>query len=186
MNKSKQLNILLRRLASVVPVLTLAFALSGCSDDSDDLRQYIEEVKARKSTDIEPIPQIKPHETFLYVDAGRRNPFANAPTNKAPLSGAIGALLDPRRNREPLEEFPLDSLRLVGTLTLAGQQFALIKDPTAVVHRVTVGNYMGQNYGKIVTITDSEIALREIVPDGFGGYLERQATVAAAAQSEQP
>jgi type IV pilus assembly protein PilP len=148
------------------------------------LRKYIEEVKARKSTDIEPIPQIKPHESFLYVDAGRRNPFANAPTKKIPLSGAIGALLDPRRNREPLEEFPLDSLRLVGSLTLAGKQFALIKDPTAVVHRVTVGNYLGQNYGKIVEITESEVALREIVPDGFGGYLERQATVAAAAQNE--
>jgi type IV pilus assembly protein PilP len=174
------------RLSSATAALALAFAMTGCSDDSDDLRRYIEEVKARKSTDIEPIPQIKPHETFLYVDGGRRNPFASSPTKKVPLSGAIGALLDPRRNREPLEEFPLDSLRLVGTLTLAGQQFALVKDPTAVVHRVTTGNYMGQNYGKIVTITDSEIALREIVPDGFGGYLERQATVAAAAQDTQP
>jgi hypothetical protein len=93
--------------------------------------------------------------------------------------GALGALIDPRRNREPLEEFPLDSLRLVGTLSLRGQQFALIKDPTAVVHRVTLGNYLGQNYGKITTIAESEIALREIVPDGFGGFIERPATVAA-------
>ncbi len=167
-------------------VAALALILSGCGDESDDLRQYIEEVKARKSTDIEPIPQIKPHESFLYVDAGRRNPFVKAPTNTKPIGGAIGALLDPRRNREPLEEFPLDSLRLVGTLTLSGQPFALIKDPTAVVHRVTIGNYMGQNYGKIVTISDSEVSLREIVPDGFGGYIERQALIAAAVQNEQP
>jgi type IV pilus assembly protein PilP len=162
-------------------LLAVAMGISGCGDDSDDLRTYIEEVKARKTKDIEPIPQIKPHEAFLYVDSGRRDPFANAPTLKA-AAGALGALIDPRRNREPLEEFPLDSLRLVGTLNIRGQQYALIKDPTTVVHRVTIGNYMGQNYGKIITIADSEVALREIVPDGFGGYLERPATVATNVQ----
>lgn len=158
-------------------LLPLAVAVSGCGGDLDDLRVYIEEVKARKTTNIEPIPQIKPHEAFLYVDAGRRDPFANAPTQKA-VSGALGALMDPRRNREPLEEFPLDSLRLVGTLTISGTQFALVRDPTGVVHRVTIGNYLGQNYGKITQINETEVALREIIPDGFGGYIERKAMVA--------
>lgn len=151
--------------------------LGGCASD-DDLRTYIEEVKSRKSSNIEPIPQIKPYESFLYTDVGRRDPFTNAPTQKGGGS-ALSAFVDTKRNREPLEEFPLDSLRLVGTLTIVGQQFALIRDPTAVVHRVTLGNYMGQNYGKITAIAENEITLREIVPDGFGGYVERPATVAA-------
>lgn len=163
------------------PLLALLVLCTGCSDDSDDLRTYIEEVKSRKTTDIEPIPQIKPHEAFLYAEGGRRDPFANAPTQKASV-GALGALMDPRRNREPLEEFPLDSLRLVGTLTISNQQFALIRDPTSVVHRVTIGNYLGQNYGKITQIADTEVALREIIPDGFGGYIERKATVATGGQ----
>jgi type IV pilus assembly protein PilP len=173
----------LRQLA--IPfVLVMLAGMAGCGGDSDDLRQYIEEIKARKTKDIEPIPQIKPHESFLYVEAGRRDPFANVPKQK-PVSGELGALIDPRRNREPLEEFPLDALRLVGTLSIRGQQFALIRDPTGVVHRVTLGNYLGQNYGKITSIAETEVNLREIVPDGFGGYLERQAVIAASV-SEQP
>ncbi len=160
-------------------VFVLAIACSGCGNNADDLHSYIEEVKARKTKDIEPIPQIKPHEAFLYVEGGRRDPFANAPSQK-PASGALGALMDPRRNREPLEEFPLDSLRLTGTLSIRGEKFALVKDPTGVVHRVTIGNYLGQNYGKITQIEETEVTLREIIPDGFGGYIERKATVAAA------
>jgi type IV pilus assembly protein PilP len=150
--------------------------LSGCADDTDELRQYIDQVKARKSTDIEPIPQIQPYTPFTYIAEGRRDPFANAPTARA--SGAGGGIMpDLKRNKEPLEEFPLDALQMVGTLSIKGQQFALIKAPDAVVHRVAVGNYMGQNYGKIMGITDTEISLKEIVPDGFGGYVERPATL---------
>lgn len=161
--------------------LTVTGVIGGCGGEQSDLRQYIEEIKARKTTDIEPIPQIKPHEAFLYAEAGRRDPFTSGQTPK-PVSGEIGALIDPRRNREPLEEFPLDALRLVGTLTISGQEFALIRDPTGVVHRVTHGNYLGQNYGKITQIEETEVSLREIVPDGFGGYIERQALIAASAQ----
>lgn len=160
-------------------LVLLSLACVGCGGDTDDLRGYIEEVKSRKNSNIEPIPQIKPHEAFLYVEGGRRDPFANAPTQK-PVGGALSALMDPRRNREPLEEFPLDSLRLTGTLSIRGQHFALVKDPTGVVHRVTTGNYMGQNYGKITQIEETEVTLREIIPDGFGGYIERKATIAAA------
>lgn len=170
----------LRSIVSLA-LLVLSATISGCGGDSDDLQAYIEEVKARKTKDIEPIPQIKPYEAFLYVDAGRRDPFANAPKLKA-ATGALGALIDPRRNREPLEEFPLDSLRLVGTLSIREQRFALVRDPTGVVHRVTVGNYLGQNYGKITMIAESEVGLREIIPDGFGGYLERQATITTSVQ----
>ncbi|MGH8455347.1 MAG: pilus assembly protein PilP [Nevskiales bacterium] len=172
-----RLNSSIRRIGGL-GLLALTLTITACGDDSDDLRAYVEDVKARKTKDIEPIPQIKPHEAFLYVDVARRDPFANAPTLKA-AAGALGALIDPRRNREPLEEFPLDSLRLVGTLSIRGQQFALVRDPTTVVHRVTIGNYLGQNYGKITMIAETEVALREIVADGFGGYLERPATISS-------
>ena len=91
---------------------------------------------------------------------------------------------DFNRNREYLEQFPLDGLKMVGTLTLNGAMFALVRDGDNVLHRVTVGNYMGQNYGKIISITDSDIKLREMVPDGQGGWSERVTTVKLAADCE--
>jgi type IV pilus assembly protein PilP len=85
---------------------------------------------------------------------------------------------DRNRNREPLEEFPVDSLRMVGTIDFNGHTYALVKAPDSVIHRVTIGDHMGQNYGKIVTITPSEVDLSEVIPDGFGGWTERPASLA--------
>ena len=171
-----------RWLLAAIPLLALA--LGGCGGDNGDLRRYIEDVKARKSKDIEPIPQIQPYQPFTYIAEGRRDPFAKAPSARASGPGG-GVMPDLKRNREPLEEFPLDALRMVGTLSIRGQQFALIRAPDAVVHRITVGNYMGQNYGKVMGITDAEISLKEIVPDGFGGYIERPATLVLVASTSK-
>lgn len=157
-------------------MLASVLALSACSDD-DDLRAYVAEVKARKSKDIEPIPQIKPYEPFEYVPADRRDPFVLAePRADQALSG--GPRPDLRRNREPLEEYPLDALRMVGTINTRQGSFALIKAPDGVVHRVSLRHHLGQNYGEIIRITESEVSLLEIVPDGFGGWMQRPASVA--------
>ncbi|MGV2481579.1 UNVERIFIED_CONTAM: pilus assembly protein PilP, partial [Salmonella enterica subsp. enterica serovar Weltevreden] len=84
---------------------------------------------------------------------------------------------DLSRNKEPLEEFPIDALRMVGTIDTKGVTYALVKAPDGVVHRVTRNDHLGQNYGRIVGISESEVSLVELVPDGFGGWLERAATI---------
>ncbi|MDR3417674.1 MAG: pilus assembly protein PilP [Nevskia sp.] len=159
-------------------LLLLGAALLGaCSDDMDELQQYVATVKAKKSTKIEPIPQIKQYEPFTYVAGERRDPFA--PTMPQSARNNDGVRPDTNRNKEPLEEFPLDALKMVGVIDYNRILYAMIKAPDGVIHRVTVGNYIGQNFGKIVKITDSEVALDEIVPDGFGGFKEQPATLAA-------
>lgn len=158
------------------PAVTLL--LSACSSDMSDLEQYAAEIKARKSTAIEPIPQIKQYEAFAYDPGNRRDPFTEVqPESRA---AAEGPRPDLHRNKEPLEEFPLDALRMTGTIRTPSGVYALVRAPDGVIHRVTVKNYMGQNYGQIVAISESEIRLQELVPDGFGGWVQREATLVLA------
>ena len=154
-----------------------ALLLAGCGAGMSDLEDYAEEVKSRKSADIEPIPQIIPYTPFLYDPAGRRDPFLAL--NYAPKETIASTVTpDLNRNREPLEEFPLDSLRMMGTIEMHGTRFALVRGGDGIIHRVTVGNYMGQNYGKIVSISEAEVQLVELIPDGFSGYMEQPASIA--------
>lgn len=155
-----------------------ALLLTGCGGDMSDLEAYVAEVKARQSTAIEPIPQMKQYEAFTYAPEGRRDPFTKSGQPQA--AAAAGPKPDLNRNKEPLEEFPLDALRMVGTIRLPVGVFALVKAPDNVVHRVTTKNHMGQNYGQIVGITESEISLMELIPDGFGGWVQRPASLALA------
>ncbi len=155
----------------------LALALTGCSSDMSDLERYVSEVKARRSTAIPPIPQMKQFEAFTYEPGERRDPFVELQRPER-STAAEGPRPDLNRNREPLEEFPLDALRMMGTISTPLGVFALIKAPDGVIHRVTVKNYMGQNYGQIVAIAGTEIRLQELVPDGFGGWVQRQASLA--------
>jgi type IV pilus assembly protein PilP len=161
---------------------SLLLGLAGCGDRLGDLQQYANEVKARTGGHIEPLPQIKPFETYTYADQDLRSPFmpqAQLLANATQLSGVSTTALHPdfNRNREYLEQFPLDGLKMVGTLTVNGTLFGLVKDSDNILHRVSIGNHMGQNYGKIVSITDSDIKLQEIVPDGQGGWSERVTSV---------
>lgn len=170
------------RWVPLAAIAGLTAALAGCGDRMGDLREYTNEVKARKGGHIEPLPQIKPFETFLYADQDMRSPFIpqlQSLANNAikPGVGPNGLHPDYNRNREYLEQFPLDGLKMVGTLTVDGTLYGLVKDSDNILHRVKDGNYMGQNYGKIISIDDNEIKLREIVPDGQGGWSERVTTV---------
>lgn len=169
------------RLARHALTILFGLMLAACSRDMSDLREYVAEVKSRKSTEVEPLPQIRQYEPFEYESEGRRDPF-EPQRPSGPVAGAASpenALRpDLNRNREPLEEFPLDGLRMVGTLQIQGTTYALIREPEGIVHKVTYGNYMGQNYGKIVGISEAEVRLEEIIPDGFGGYMKRPASIA--------
>jgi type IV pilus assembly protein PilP len=163
-------------------MLLAGIGLSACGGDMDDLDQYINEVKARPGGRIEPLPEITPYEVFTYVaDAdGLRSPFVPDAPQAAAGPSASGPRPDRDRSREFLEQFPLDTLRMVGTLELAGVNYGLIQTSDGLIHRVVPGNYMGQNDGRIVAINESEIELIEIISDGIGGYLEREAAVGLA------
>ncbi|MDE2148544.1 MAG: pilus assembly protein PilP [Gammaproteobacteria bacterium] len=154
--------------------------LSGCGDNMGDLKRYVAQVKAHKVTQIPPVPQITPYQPFTYTAEGRRDPFQPQAGAPPPSSSSSKLRPDINRPREPLEEFPLDSLSMVGVITFKGATYAMIKAPDGVIHRVTIGDHMGQNYGKVIKITDHEIDLVEVVPNGFGGWEERPATVSLA------
>lgn len=156
-----------------------AVALVGCSSNMGDLRAYIDEVKARPGGRIEPLPQIQPAPTFAYEPGDRRSPFVpDTPQRRVSTDPNAVRGPDPNRPREFLEQFPLDTMHMVGTLSSAGKSFGLVQTADGLIHRVSVGNHLGQNYGRILSISESEISLVEIIPDGLGGYLERPASVA--------
>lgn len=164
------------------PALAAAAAgllLAACSSDMSDLERYVAEVRSRKSTAIPPIPQIKQFEAFVYQPGNRRDPFIEVKPEPA-AAAASGPRPDPNRNREPLESFPLDALRMVGTIKTPGGVFAMVRAPDNIIHRLTVKNYMGQNYGQIVAISEAAVSLVELVPDGFGGWVQRDASLALA------
>ena len=159
-------------------VLLAAAALSACSGNTDDLRAYIDEVKARPGGRIPPLPDIVPAPSYTYKADGRRSPFVpDTPTVAVSTNPDAVQGPDPNRPREFLEQFPLDTLRMVGTLEMGVGDFGLLQTSDGLVHRVTIGNHIGQNYGRITDISDAQIQLVEIIPDGLGGYLERPAAV---------
>ncbi len=151
--------------------------LAACSSDMDELDQYINTVKARPGGPIEPLPEIKPYEAFAYAadQQGVRSPFMpDTPQSAGPAGGTRP---DPDRPREFLESVPLDSLNMVGTLNLGETAYGLVQTPDGLIHRVLPGNYLGQNDGRIIGIDESRIELVEIISDGIGGYVERDAAV---------
>ena len=160
--------------------LIAGFGLAGCGGDMDDLDRYINEIKLRPGGRIEPLPEITPYEVFTYV-ADRENirsPFV--PDSPQVAAGASGGGIRPidTRSREFLEQYPLDTLRMVGTMALGETNYGLIQTSDGLIHRVVPGNYMGQNDGRIVNVDESQIQLVEIISDGIGGYVEREAAVA--------
>jgi type IV pilus assembly protein PilP len=165
-----------RSIVRLALVLATLGVFAGCSDDNRELRAKIEEIKAKPGGRIEPLPEVKPYETFAYSASDQRSPFqpglpvtANAPNALRP---------DANRPREFLEQFSLDTLRMVGTLRLGGRNYGLVQTRDGLVHRVLPGNYIGQADGRITAIDEGQIALIEIVPDGMGGFIQRPAALA--------
>lgn len=166
------------RTALVLVLAAAAATLTACGRDMSDLEQYVSEVKSRRSGRIDPLPQIKPYETFSYSAQGLRSPFQPEVDETAIGGSNNGVERDTTRPREYLEQFSLDTMRMVGTLDLEGTTFALLQTNDGLLHRVREGNHIGQNDGRIVEVSPSEIRLVEIVSDGLGGYLERPAAIA--------
>ena len=155
--------------------------LSGCSNDYSDLNQYILSVKAEPKGAIAPLPEIKVVESFMFNPEGLRDPFKPLvqpeQAEVAEQSTGGGIKPDTTRRKEELEAFPLEVLKMVGTVSMNSNLWGLVKADDGTIHRVQVGNYIGKNYGKIIRISTDKIELMEIVPDKPGAWREQQTSL---------
>lgn len=168
------------RMIKITTFAALAASLVGCQKDMSDLHNTVAQINARPPGIIEPIPEQQPYISFKYPQHDR-DPFNWAvlePDKKKEAKKVDkGVPIDLDRPPELLEAYPLDSLKYVGTVTKNNAEWALIRTPNEMIHSVKRGNYVGQNYGKIVDITDRNLYLQETVKNGLGGYKYRDNSV---------
>jgi len=167
-----------RLLCIVLPALML----SGCFvQGTDDLREFIAEAKAKEGAPVEPLPKMPQVEVYAYTAAelGVRSPFISVAVEEEQVDIGNGIRPDSSRPREELEQYPLDSLRMVGILAQDGVTYGLVQSKKdRMVFRVRQGNYMGMNDGRISGIFQDRIELIEIIHGSQGGYVERRASIA--------
>jgi len=169
---------ILRRVGVLVGVLSL----SGCiGNDMSDLQQEVTRIKrTTPGAQLQSPPRLEPYKPFAYAAYGLRNPFEEATfLQQVPAPANSGVHPDLDRPKELLEEYALESLEMVGTISIGGL-WALVEAPDAVVHRVSVGNYVGTNHGRIVGMSERRLDLVEIVPDGLGGWEQRESFLTLA------
>ena len=153
-------------------LVLLAAGLVGCSAQHDDIETWMTEQARTLRGKVDPLPQVRHFPPAAYVERGGSDPFQSSriePEKKA-STGLSGP--DLSRPREPLEGFPLESLRYVGLLR-SGKALQALIDTGSGVYQVSVGNYMGQDHGLVTAITDTEITLKELVEDINGEWTER-------------
>jgi type IV pilus assembly protein PilP len=159
----------------LVVALALCATLVGCGEGLSDLRTFVKESEKNLPRKIEALPQVKPFTPFSYEGFELPDPFK--PRKLAIKQENAGANApDLNRRKEPLEAFPLEQLKMVGTLNQSGVMYALVR-AERTLYQVKKGNYLGQNFGLIVDISDSEIKLKEIVQDTAGDWAERESVL---------
>ncbi len=166
----------------IAVVLTLVTLIAGCGREMRDLEDFVEEVKSREPPGIDPIPEVKPYQIYKYQVSNQRDPF-DTTIFQAKIVEKIrkpNSTISPDPNRTPefLESFPLDTLRMVGTMQQRGSLWALIQTPEKTIQRISTGNYLGQNNGKVIEVSDAGLKIEEIIPDGFGGWRKRDGSIA--------
>ena len=163
-------------------LLACVLALSGCQQDMSGLDTYIAEVKSRPAQPIPPIPAVKTYTPYEYQGLTGRDPFRPSTSEGIDEQVAAGGGAGPRpdldRPKEYLEQFELDTLTMVGTFAQGDDYWGLIRDPDGVIHRVAVNQYVGKNHGRVTSIEPTEIELSELITDGAGGWIEREASMA--------
>lgn len=171
---------MLTKMTNFITFIFLSVFLMGCNNgNEEELSRYIDDVNNRAAKAIKPIPAIKPYLRYVYPEH-EKDPFDISIL--APVVSAVkdiqhveqGIKLDAARVPEFLEGFTLDSLHMVGTIHRQGELWALVKVPSGGIQRLKKGNYIGKNFGLIKEITTSRINIKEIVPNGFGGYKPRE------------
>ncbi len=166
------------RPAAIAAAAIAALLLAGCGGEShQDLRDWMAAQGKGMRGHLDPIPQIKPYEPFAYNDFDLPDPFKPRKIEPAKGDNANKLAPDLTRRKEPLEAYPLESLSMVGTIEKGKTRYALVKAPGRDIYQVRQGNHMGQDYGVITAITDSEIDLKELVQDGSGDWSERSSTL---------
>jgi len=158
----------------IVIVTFTCLGLASCGGEQySDLRQFVKESDNLPRSPLPALPDVKPYEPFAYDAYDLVDPFKSRKI-EPPKSAAKGGIQpDFNRPREALEAFPLENLSMVGTLQQKGAVYALIKAPDKGLYRVASGNYLGQNFGRIVGITETDIKLKEIVQDSGGNWEEK-------------
>ncbi len=163
-------------------IVGLSLMMFGCGggNDHEDLQAFMDAARASPQGEIEPLPTFGMYESFKYSVMAFRSPFEKPLTVTVgdDQNGKLAVKPDENREKEYLEGFNFSSLSLVGTIEKNGTIWSLINDSEGSVHRVTVGNYIGKNHGKIVAVTASQIDVIEIVPDGKTGWVERPRALA--------
>jgi type IV pilus assembly protein PilP len=165
-------------------MIAILLTLVGCGSSSEDyIRQWLVEERNQTRPKVTPIPAPKQFKPEAYANAAAIEPFSNQKLTQALKRDSAqvasnGALVAPElaRRKEPLEAFPLDAMSLVGSIVKAGQPVALVK-VDSLLYQVKPGNYLGQNFGKVTKISETEVGLREIVQDAVGEWIERAATL---------
>ena len=172
---------------SARPLLAAAIAgalLAGCgASGQEELQQWMNDQRAATKPHVTPIPEPKKFTPQAYTQEGATDPFSNIKLTQAlkresAQATSNAALVAPElaRRKEPLEAYPLDAMKMVGSLIKEGQPVALLRVDN-LLYQVKPGNYLGQNYGKIVKVSETEVTLREIVQDATGEWTERTATL---------
>ena len=169
------------RLAVVVGTLFLSACGSG---EFSDLKEFVDQSGQGLRGRVEPLPQVKPYEPMTYNAFDLPDPFKPRQIEPERNAGG-GPAPDLTRRKEPLEAYPLESLKMVGTLERGSQRWALIKTPDNNLYRVRKGNYLGQNFGTIAMITESSITLKELIQDTTGSWSERTSNLQLLEEEEK-
>ena len=161
-------------------------ATAGCGQRHGDLRAWMDEIRASEKVSIDPLPVLKPYEQFVYKSDDLKSPFLDTleeqRVENVAAAGGEGVRPDLNRRKEALEAYPLDALRMVGTLSRASSVWALVQAPDQTISRVSVGNYLGENYGRVTQVEPNALQLVELIANGTGGWMERPASVAIVEQ----
>jgi type IV pilus assembly protein PilP len=167
---------------SKLSMLAVAFVVAGCGGDQfSDLKQFVQQSGEGLRGRVEPIPEVKQFEPFAYNAFDLADPFKPremALADRGAPGGGGGPQPDLNRGKEALESFALETLQMVGTLEQKNVRYALIKTPDNNLYRVRNGNYVGQNFGVITTISESAVTLKEVIQDSSSGsWNERTSTL---------
>jgi type IV pilus assembly protein PilP len=168
------------RVLALAAVLLGTAVLAGCSAEHEELQQWMDQQRREAKPNVAPLQPPKKFDPEPYAMAQAVEPFSNQKLSVALKQEARqpNSLLAAELNRrkEPLESYPLDSMSMVGSVAKQGQPFALLRVDN-LLYQVKVGDYLGQNYGRITKIAETEIELREIVQDAAGEWIQRPATL---------
>jgi type IV pilus assembly protein PilP len=171
----------MRTLNGALLILASVVLVAGCSSNNtfEDLKSFMDKADSQNQGQIEPLPEFLPYQAFAYSAGNLRSPF-DPPVVVKPIDPnrkTANVKPDLNRVKQYLEQFNIGQIAMVGTLAQGARLYGLVRDPNGGVHRIQIGDYMGTDFGRILSINENRIELLEIVGDGTGGWVERERTM---------